>query len=98
MHPGPTSTGGTRSTDSIVILSDRLAAMVSSTSRRSSQYSEHSIEQCVAEALRQGVLKRRDHLKLSATLLTDAQLSPQTRQQINEVFDLVRAGRIRLAD
>ncbi|MFH7244626.1 MAG: hypothetical protein ACHWZW_17455 [Spirulina sp.] len=72
--------------------------MVSSTSRNSSQPSEHHIEQCVAEALRQGVLKRRDHLKLSSTLLTGAQLPPDLRQQINQVFDLVRAGRIRLAD
>jgi hypothetical protein len=72
--------------------------MVSSTSRRSSQQSEHYIEQCVAEALRQGVLKRRDHLKLSSILLTGAQLHPNVRQQINEVFDLVRAGRIRLVD
>lgn len=67
--------------------------MVSSASRRSS----HNIEACVAEALRQGVLKRRDHLKLTAALLS-SHLSADERQQINQVFDLVRAGQIRLAD
>lgn len=67
--------------------------MVSSTSRYSSQY----IETCVAEALRQGLLRRRDHLKLTAALLSSP-LSDAERQQINQVFDLVRAGQIQLAD
>jgi hypothetical protein len=67
--------------------------MVSSTSRRSPQ----NIEPCVSEALRQGVLNRRDHLKLTAALLS-SQLSAEDRQQINQVFDLVRAGHIHLVD
>lgn len=67
--------------------------MVSSTSRHSPQ----SIESCVAEAIRQGVLKRRDHLRLTTALLS-SQLSAENRQQINQVFDLVRTGHIHLAD
>jgi hypothetical protein len=43
------------------------------------------------------VLKRRDHLKLTAALLS-SQLSAEDRQQINQVFDLVRSGHIHLVD
>lgn len=67
--------------------------MVSPASRRSPQ----NLQPCISEALRQGVLKRRDHLRLTAALLS-SQLSPEERQQINQVFDWVRAGRIHLAD
>ncbi|QQE63574.1 hypothetical protein GFS31_02410 [Leptolyngbya sp. BL0902] len=51
----------------------------------------------MSEAMRQGVLKRRDHLRLTSALLS-SQLSAEDRHQINQVFDLVRAGRIRLTD
>ena len=76
-----------------ILSKHRASIMVPSASHRSSQY----IETCVAEALRQGVLRRRDHLKLTAALLSSP-LSDGERQQINQVFDLVRAGRIQLAD
>ncbi len=67
--------------------------MASSTSRHSPQ----KIELYVSEAMRHGVLKRRDHLKLSAALLSSA-LSTEERHQINQVFDQVKAGRIHLVD
>lgn len=71
--------------------------MVSSTSRQSSHNSPHNLEPCISEAIRQGMLKRRDHLRLTAALLS-SHLSADERHQVNQVFDLVRAGRIRLVD
>lgn len=67
--------------------------MVPSTSR----HSPPNLEPCLSEAIQQGVLKRRDHLRLMAALLS-SHLSTEERQRINQVFDLVRAGRIRLSD
>ena len=68
--------------------------MVSSTSRRLPL----NIEQLATEAISQGVIKRRDHLKLTAVMLSSASLTPTERHNINQVFDLVRAGRVQLID
>ncbi|MEB3290676.1 MAG: hypothetical protein VKI82_12230 [Leptolyngbya sp.] len=67
--------------------------MASSTPRHSPQ----DIERYLSEAMRHGILKRRNHLKLSAALLSSV-LSNEERYQINQVFDLVKAGRIHLID
>ncbi|WP_035985123.1 hypothetical protein [Leptolyngbya sp. KIOST-1] len=57
-----------------------------------------NIQALVNTAMAQGVLSRRDHLLLSTAMLSNPALSPSDRQHINQVFDSIRTGRVRLAD
>jgi hypothetical protein len=68
--------------------------MVSSISKGLPQ----NIEQLVTDAISQGVLRRRDHLKLTAAMLSSPNLSVTERTHINQMFDLIRSGRVRLMD
>lgn len=56
------------------------------------------IQTLVSAAMQQGILSRRDHLTLSTAMLSNPGLTPRDRQHINQVFDGIRAGRVRLAD
>ncbi|MFQ4137566.1 hypothetical protein PGN35_014710 [Nodosilinea sp. PGN35] len=56
------------------------------------------IQSLVNVAMEQGVLSRRDHLSLSTAMLSNPMLTARDRQYINQVFDSIRAGRVRLAD
>ncbi|MBE9136989.1 hypothetical protein IQ254_07195 [Nodosilinea sp. LEGE 07088] len=56
------------------------------------------IQAVMTTAIDQGVLSRRDHLTLSAAILSNPMLTLRDRQHINRIFDSIRAGRIRLAD
>ncbi|MBW4481362.1 MAG: hypothetical protein KME14_02345 [Tildeniella torsiva UHER 1998/13D] len=56
------------------------------------------IQSLVNVAIEQGTLSRRDHLSLSAAMLSNPLLTSRDRQYINQVFDSIRAGRVRLAD
>jgi hypothetical protein len=56
------------------------------------------IESLVSVAIEQGALSRRDHLSLSTAILSNPLLTTRDRQYINQVFDSIRSGRVRLAD
>lgn len=56
------------------------------------------IQSLVNIAIEQGLLSRRDHLSLSTAMLSNPLLTARDRQYINQVFDSIRAGRVRLAD
>lgn len=62
------------------------------------QNSVHNIQAMVTAAMHQGVLSRRDHLTLSTAMLSNPGLTARDRQHINQVFDSIRAGRVRLTD
>lgn len=56
------------------------------------------IQSLVTMAIEQGTLSRRDHLSLSTAMLSNPLLTTRDRQYINQVFDSIRSGRVRLAD
>ncbi|MBE9157849.1 hypothetical protein IQ265_13595 [Nodosilinea sp. LEGE 06152] len=56
------------------------------------------IQALVSTVIQQGVLSRRDHLILSTAMLSNPALTPSDRQHINQVFDSIRTGRVRLTD
>ncbi|MBD1918385.1 MULTISPECIES: hypothetical protein [Cyanophyceae] len=56
------------------------------------------IQSLVSVAIEQGTLSRRDHLSLSTAMLSNPLLTTRDRQYINQVFDSIRSGRVRLAD
>ncbi|MGF1568157.1 MAG: hypothetical protein ACFCVD_08795 [Nodosilinea sp.] len=60
--------------------------------------SHHDISALVAKAIHQGVLSHRDHLTLTAALLSNPWLTAADRGHINQVFDGIRLGRVQLAD
>ncbi|MGB3312633.1 MAG: hypothetical protein WBG32_06860 [Nodosilinea sp.] len=57
-----------------------------------------NIQALVSTVIQQGVLSRRDHLTLSTAMLSNPALTSSDRHHINQVFDSIRAGRVRLAD
>ncbi|HSM80227.1 MAG TPA: hypothetical protein VLS96_01010 [Nodosilinea sp.] len=56
------------------------------------------IQRLATAAVQQGILSRRDHLTLSTAMLSNPTLTARDRQYINQVFDGIRSGRVRLAD
>lgn len=56
------------------------------------------IQALVTTAIQQGLLSRRDHLTLSTAMLSNPTLTSRDRHCINQMFDSIRAGRVRLAD
>ncbi len=56
------------------------------------------IQTLISYAMVEGVLRRRDHLTLATAMLSDATLTVRDRQHINQLFDGLRTGRVRLAD
>jgi len=57
-----------------------------------------TIESLVTTALDQGTLTRRDHLTLTAAMLSNPVLTTTDRQQINQLFDAIRMGRVNVTD
>lgn len=66
--------------------------MVSSSSKPLSP----ELSQIVLNALDQGILHRRDYLKLTAAMLSQTNLTADDRSRINKLFDQVRSGQIHL--
>ncbi len=62
------------------------------------QKSVSEIQSLVTAALEQRILGRRDHLALSTAMLSDPALTVGDRQHINQVFDGLRNGRVRLVN
>jgi hypothetical protein len=66
---------------------------------RSFQASSHSsIHNLVEHAIASGRLSRKEHLKLTSLLLAEQVISTEEREQINQVFDYLQAGRLKLVD
>lgn len=57
-----------------------------------------SIESLVAAAIAHGTLTRRDHLTLTATMLSSPSLTATHRRQINQLFDAIRTGQVQVTD
>lgn len=62
------------------------------------QHPASDIQAMISCAMEEGVLRRRDHLTLATAMLSDATLTACDRQHINQLFDGLRTGRVRLAD
>lgn len=56
------------------------------------------IQALVDTVVQRGLLSRHDHLILSTAMLSNPALTPRDRKHINQVFDSIRSGRVRLAD
>jgi deoxyxylulose-5-phosphate synthase len=57
-----------------------------------------SIQSLVATAMAQGTLTRRDHLTLTAAMLSSPSLTATHRQHINQLFDAIRTGQVQVTD
>jgi hypothetical protein len=68
--------------------------MVSSVSE-GGQFNLHAV---LDQAMQNGVLTRRDHLALTAAMLSNPSLSSAERMLINRLFDFIRMGRVRIED
>ncbi|MGB3136099.1 MAG: hypothetical protein WBB18_04760 [Nodosilinea sp.] len=55
-----------------------------------------TIQTLVSTAMQQGTLSSRDYLILSTAMLSNPTLTSVDRQQINQIFDNVRGGQVRL--
>jgi hypothetical protein len=72
--------------------------MVSSLPKNPAQNPASDVQSLIGYAMQEGVLRRRDHLTLATAMLSDATLTARDRQHINQVFDGLRSGRVRLTD
>lgn len=62
------------------------------------QNAASDIQSLISYVMAEGVLRRRDHLTLATAMLSNATLTARDRQHINQVFDGLRTGRVRLVD
>lgn len=60
------------------------------------QEPQFNIGYLIDNALQKGVLHRRDHLALTAAMLSDPALTAEERNYINRLFDFIRMGRVQL--
>ncbi|MFM7449415.1 MAG: hypothetical protein ACKO24_12555 [Leptolyngbyaceae cyanobacterium] len=57
-----------------------------------------SVRQLVQRILVSGHLTRKDHLKLTSSLLSENWMTDEERHQINRIFDDTHRGRLTLVD
>ena len=57
-----------------------------------------TINQMVNRIMTSGKLNRREHLQLTSAILCDRQITDEERHQINQIFDLIQIGKIKLID
>jgi hypothetical protein len=62
------------------------------------QKTEFNLHSVLDSAIQTGLLTRRDHLALTAAMFSDTTLSLAQRSHINQVFDFIRMGRVKLED
>ncbi|BAU15125.1 hypothetical protein LEP3755_56820 [Leptolyngbya sp. NIES-3755] len=55
-------------------------------------------QRILARILESRQLNRYEHLHLASLLLANHRLTPEERRQINQIFDQIQAGRIKLID
>jgi hypothetical protein len=60
--------------------------------------SELAIDQIVSQILTTKQMKRQEHLLLASTILANREITARQRRQINQVFDRLKIGQLRLVD
>lgn len=64
----------------------------------SAAHQQSSIQTLVQQAVTARQLSRREHLKLTSAMLSDASMEASDRFHINRLLDYVRVGKVRLTD
>ncbi|NJO79052.1 MAG: hypothetical protein HC827_11390 [Cyanobacteria bacterium RM1_2_2] len=59
---------------------------------------EFAIQSLVEQIVTSGQLSRREHVKLTSTILADYKITDEDRRHISRVLDYVQIGRLRLVD
>ncbi|MDJ0553295.1 MAG: hypothetical protein QNJ68_02405 [Microcoleaceae cyanobacterium MO_207.B10] len=57
-----------------------------------------TINQMVNRIMTSGKLSRREHLQLTSAILCGQKITDEERDQINQIFDLIQIGKIKLID
>ena len=57
-----------------------------------------AVKQILERIFASGQMSRQDHILLTSTILSDSELSEEDRRQINQIFDYIQTGRLRLVD
>jgi DICT domain-containing protein len=63
-----------------------------------SNRSEFAIQSLIEQIVASGQLSRREHVKLTSTILADYKITDEDRRHISRVLDYVQIGRLRLVD
>jgi hypothetical protein len=58
----------------------------------------NSSAQLIDHVLQSGQISRQDHLSLMSLMLSARNLSATERQQINQIFDALKVGKLHLVD
>lgn len=59
---------------------------------------EFAIQSLIEQIVTSGQLSRREHVKLTSTILADYKITDEDRRYISRVLDYVQIGRLRLID
>lgn len=59
---------------------------------------EFAIQSLIEQIVTSGQLSRREHIKLTSTILADYKITDEDRRYISRVLDYVQIGRLRLID
>ncbi len=57
-----------------------------------------TITQMVDRIVASGKISRREHLVVTAAILSDDKISEEDRHQINRIFDYIQIGRLKFID
>lgn len=57
-----------------------------------------SVQSLIEQIIAAGQLSRREHMRLTSTILADPQLTDEERRHISRVLDYVQIGRLKLVD
>ena len=57
-----------------------------------------TINQMVNRIMTSAQLNRREHLHLTSAILCDRKITDEERHQINQIFDFIQIGKIKLID
>ncbi|ABG52832.1 conserved hypothetical protein [Trichodesmium erythraeum IMS101] len=55
-----------------------------------------TINQMVNRIMTSGKLNRQEHLQLTSSILSGKQITDEERSKINQIFDLIKMGKINL--
>ncbi len=61
-------------------------------------YSNQAIKQIIDRIFSSGQMSRQDHIVLTYTMLSDSEISDEDRSRINQIFDYIQTGRLRIVD
>ncbi|MFQ4140662.1 hypothetical protein [Chlorogloeopsis sp. ULAP02] len=57
-----------------------------------------AVEKIVNRIIASGKMSRKDHILLTSSVLTNGELSDESRRQINRIFDYIQTSRLKLVD